>query len=112
MLDISVPDGPTFETGVCSEHWIRIDAGEKWVWTEDEKFHGSILMGSDLDSGGAVVLGAWRYVEQMGLQELIIDCTTPSGAAREPLRIWITPDELKNFLGTFKTLYPTVFDGQ
>lgn len=110
VIELPAPEGaPLFQAGVCTDHGARIDAGEKWVWIEDERGRGQILMGTDLDAGGAVVLGDWTYTEQLGLQELTIERTTPSGAPLEPLRIWISREELVEFIRGFKYLAHEAF---
>lgn len=76
------PAAPAFEAPVCDEHAQLLRAGAPWRWDDDER---CILMGADLDSGGALLLGEWEFVETVG-SELILSCTTPSGMAHEPVR--------------------------
>ncbi len=103
---IEDPDTPRQEAGVCATHRDAIAAGEAWAWDDEVE---KILMGADLDANGAVVPGEWLFTRRKGLTELVIECTTPSGQPHEPIRLRMSADELKRFVGSFRNLFPDAF---
>lgn len=108
IVVIPIGDGaPRFEAVACDEHRDRIENGEKWVWNDEDR---CILMGADLDAGGAVVLGDWQLVEQLGLSELVVQRRTPSGVPLEPLRVWMSRDELTDYIRSFRHALPGAFN--
>jgi hypothetical protein len=99
------PEAPAFEAGVCDEHSARIEAGDPWRWSDQDD---RILMGTDLDSGGELVFDSWEYVEEIGHSVLVLHCHSPSGAAREPMRLVMAPEQLAAFVRSFRYLLPHV----
>src|SRR5687768_126187 len=89
---VNDPEAPAFEAPICDEHMRLIEGGAPWRWDDDERV---ILMGDDLDSGGALVIGDWQFVESLGDSELILNCSTPSGQPHEPLRFIMSRDDLR-----------------
>lgn len=63
--EVSTPedDAGWHPTPVCAEHWLRIDAGEPWLWVPGRRLkgigsalsEGCILMGDELAGYGLVV---------------------------------------------------------
>lgn len=102
---LSDPGAPRFEAGLCAEHRDRIQAGEPWRWSDEDA---KVLMGTDLDSGGALVLTDWAFEESIGHSELILNCRMPSGAPHEPVRFAMSRQELSDFLASFRYQFPAV----
>lgn len=80
------PDMPLLETVVCEFHHGEIEDGQPWQWDDQDSV---VLMGIDLDGGGALVPVDWKITHDLGGAEVVIQCHTPSGEYHGPVRLRI-----------------------